>query len=109
MQVSHLQNELERARRHIARAKEIIARQIDVVDALGEAGYGGAEGAEHTLKFLIGTLKSLKDRERLLLKEIEGAANLRKWLKRGDNSARLNIGVASVSRVLRAQREPSEA
>lgn len=55
----------------IARATEIVARQLVIVDALREVGSSGVVAAERTLDVFICTLRSLRDHERLLHEELE--------------------------------------
>lgn len=66
-----LRTELERIAWHVALAREIVERQIDVVDGFGEAGRCDAAEAERTLRMFVRTLRSLNENERLLREEIE--------------------------------------
>lgn len=71
-----LKAELEETARHVAKAKEIVALQLAVVDALRETGHSSLADAQYTLAVLIRTLRLLEEDERLLREEIDGYAEL---------------------------------
>lgn len=69
-----LKAELEQAAWHVAMARDIVARQLAVVETFREDGHSGVPAGKETLDNFIRTLRSLEYNEVLLRAELRREA-----------------------------------